>query len=259
MPEINLREKIILITGIGGGIGNIFMHHLKNKSKYLITASRSSKEEIFGQFKDIKNLSHYSLDLTQEKNVNSLFDAIKEKQGRLDILINTVGGSLYSHKLEEFPLEEFKRVIEVNLTSAFMLTKEAINLMKLNKNGGNIVHLVSSSAKIISNNKAPYGVAKAALARLIQYAATEAADYKIKINGVSPSYVFTPRHEQEIANKSVSSGKTREEIIDNITKSQLITRTLRSEDLIPLLELLISTEVITGQIFNCTLGEVISY
>lgn len=64
--------------------------------------------------------------------------------------------------------------------------------MRRNKNDGNNVNRVSSSAKIISRKKFPYEAAKAALARLTQYAASEIAEYKINIISISPAYVFTP-------------------------------------------------------------------
>ena len=73
--------------------------------------------------------------------------------------------------------------MNVNLRTAFLITQESIKILKKNENGGNLVHIVSSSAKVQSTNKAPYGIAKAAQARLIQYAAGEAAKYNIRING----------------------------------------------------------------------------
>lgn len=256
MPK-RLSEKVVLITGVGGGIGNTFLHHLKGKCKSIISSSRSSLEEVVGDRKSGEHHKHFSLDLTSEQNVKKLFENIHKKHGNLDVIINTIGGSLYSHRLENFPLEEFKEVLDVNLTSAFLLTKAAIPLMK--ERGGNIVHVVSSSAKRISEHKAPYGIAKVGLTRMIQYVASECGKYDIKINGISPTYVFTPRHEREIEKKAKTSHMTRKEIQEQMIESQLLKKSLYPKDLLPLLELLISTDVITGQIYNCTLGEVLSY
>ena len=252
-----LLEKTVLITGVGGGIGNTFLHHLKNKCKAIVSASRSSLEGILRGTEPLNTHEHLSLDLTAEKNVRKIFNYIDNNYSELNVFINTIGGSLYSHKLENFPLKEFQEVLGLNLTSAFLLTREAIRLMKTR--GGHIVHVVSSSAKQMASNKVPYGIAKAGLARMIQQAAAECGEYSIKVNGISPTYVFTPRHEREIQKKVNNSKKTREEIQEQYLKSQLIKKPLYSEDLIPTLELLISTEIITGQIYNCTLGEVLNY
>lgn len=255
--EQKMSEKVVLITGVGGGIGNTFLHYLIDKVKVLFTSSRSSEKEVLKFEKIPKNLTHYSMDLTEEKNVKKLFAHIEERYDHLDILINTIGGSLYSNLLENFPLTQFMQVFRVNLISAFLITKEAIELMK--SQGGNIIHIVSSSAKRISSKKAPYGMAKSALATMIQYAAAETAKYNIKINGISPTYVFTQRHKREINQKIEKNEIERKELLKKITRSQLINKQLYPEDLIPTLELLMKTKVITGQIYNCSLGEVLSY
>ena len=126
-------------------------------------------------------------------------------------------------------------------------------------NGGNILHIASSSAKTFPKNKGPYGIAKAALVKLIQYFAVEFAEYNIFINGITPTYVITPRHKSDIRIKAKKENVSEQTIEQRIINSQLIKKPLYSEDLIPLMNLLISTKVITGQIYNCTLGEVISY
>ncbi|MFO8020222.1 MAG: SDR family oxidoreductase [Promethearchaeia archaeon] len=255
--NIDLSEKIVLITGVGGGIGNTFLHYLINKAKVMVSASRTSEKEVLHGLKKPESYTHYSLDLSEEKNVKALIQDIYMEHGKLDLFINTIGGSLFSHRLEKFPISEFEQVLKINLISAFLLTKEVISLMK--SNGGNIVHIVSSSAKNIASPKAPYGIAKAALAKLIQEAAVELAEYDIKINGISPTYVFTPRHEEEIQKRVQTNETTEKDLIRNIQDSQLLKKSMYPQDLIPTLELLINTKVITGQIYNCTLGEVLSY
>jgi NAD(P)-dependent dehydrogenase (short-subunit alcohol dehydrogenase family) len=148
-------------------------------------------------------------------------------------------------------------VFRVNLISAFLITKEGIRLMK--SQGGNIIHMVSSSAKSISSKKAPYGMAKSALVTMIQYVATETAKHNIRVNGISPTYVFTPRHQKEIKKKSQNKKLERKDLEAKMVDAQLLKKKLFSEDLIPVVELLMKTEIITGQIYNVTLGEVLSY
>lgn len=255
-----LSNKIVLLTGASSGIGSTLLEYFLDKVQYLITSNRKELTEFLPLDSPPSNLEHVAMDLTIESNVKKLFQHIKEKFRRLDVLINCVGGSLFSHPIEEFPVEEFDTVIAVNLRSAFLLTKHAIRLMKLNgKAGGNIVHFVSSSAKNISPKKAPYGSAKAGLAHFIHYAAYEAGHYNIKVNGISPTYVFTPRHEREIRNQMQKTGASREEIVEKILSRQVLKRPMYSKDLIAVTELLATTDSITGQIYNCSMGEILSY
>lgn len=250
-------EKIFLVTGASGGIGYSVIKSLVDSGKTVISSSRSTPKFDFNKAENEKRYSHYNFDLTEEKNIDMLYKLIKDKFGKVDAIINTIGGSLFSHKIEDYPLNEFEQVLKLNLTSAFMLTKCAIKLMK--NTGGNIVHIVSSSAKKISTNKAPYGMAKSALANLIQYAAVETAKYNIVVNGISPTYVFTPRHETDIRNKMEKTGQSHEDVEKKIFASQVIKKPQYSIDLIPVIELLSNTRVITGQIYNVTMGEILNY
>ncbi len=255
-----LSDKIVLVTGVGGGIGNAIIRHFTPLCNHLISSSRSDVSSLFGNELIPNSYTHIPLDLTKEDNVMKLFEHIYKEFGRLDVFINTIGGSLYTHAIEDYPVEEFQEVIQLNLTSAFLMTKHAVRLMKENKPvGGNIIHFISSSARKISNNKAPYGIAKAGVAKLVNYAASEAGKYDIRVNGISPGYVFTPRHVEDIENAMKKSGKSEEVIVYSKMKLQQIDRKLFSEDLLPLVELLSTTKVITGQNYNCTLGEVLDY
>lgn len=255
-----LANKVLLLTGASSGIGSALMEYFIEKVQTMITSNRKELSKFLAITPIPSNLDHLPLDLTIEGNVQNLFQHILKEYGRLDILINCVGGSLFSHPIEDFPLDEFDKVIALNFRTAFILTKYAIKTLKQNgAAGGNIVHFVSSSAKNISDHKAPYGAAKAALAHLIHYAASECGKYNIKINGISPTYVFTPRHEREIQKKVQESGKKREEILGKILSNQILKKPMQSTDLIEVTELLATTEVITGQIYNCSMGEILSY
>jgi 3-hydroxybutyrate dehydrogenase len=254
-----MKKKVMLLTGIGGGIGEAILAHFHLQVGTIFTASRTPQDKIFIS-SPTANWKHFELDLTVEKNVKQLFDQIVQEVGKIDILVNTIGGSLYSHRIEAFPIEEFEEIIAVNLRSAFLLTKFAFQAMKHNTPPeGHIVHFVSSSTKHFSANKAPYAIAKMGLARLIQYAAYEGAEFNIKVNGISPAFVFTPRHEDEIDHKVKSEGVSREEIVQRIVSHQLLKKPLIPQDLMPLVEFLITTDIITGQIYDATLGEVIVF
>lgn len=252
---MELSEKIVLLTGASGGIGKPLLEHLNGKVKILIGSGRKNLQD-FTRMKEDEKFNYMPMDLNSEDNVKFLFNYIVEEYGKLDVMINTIGGSLFSHPIEEFPMNEYDKVMETNLKTAFMLTKEAIRYMKRNVEfGGNILHFVSSSSKDVSHNKAPYGIAKSGLEALIRYSAHEAAKYNIKINGISPTYVFTERHERDINLESRKTDIPVLEIEKKIIEGQLLKKKLYPKDIIPLIDLLINTEIITGEIYKCTLGK----
>lgn len=252
---MELSDKIVLLTGASGGIGKSLLEHLNGNVKVLVGSGRKNLHD-FTRIKESEKFNYMPMDLISEDNIKFLFSYIVEEYGKLDILINTIGGSLLSRPIEEYPIEEYDKVLDINLKIAFMLTKESIKFMKRNvHSGGNILHFVSSSSKDVADNKAPYGIAKAGLEALIKYSAYEAAKYNIKVNGISPTYVFTERHEKEIEVQSRRTGKSISEIEETMMSGQLLKRKLYPEDIFPLVKLLIQTEVITGKVYDCTLGK----
>ena len=191
-----IEKKRILITGVAlGGIGEAIMNKLiKQDNKVLITSLNMSKD----RFPGIKSCS---ADCTTEEGVNRLKDWVKTESGSIDIIINAIGGSLDSKNPLEINPAFFNRVINVNLTSAILLTQMATKVMTI----GAIVHIVSSSAYEASLDKLSYGVAKAGLSYYIRSMAQVLAP-EIRINGVSPTYVFTDRHNRELWKKSEKTG-----------------------------------------------------
>ncbi len=248
-------EKIVLLTGASGGIGKPLLEHLNGNVKVLIGSGRKNLND-FTKIKEDEKFNYMPMELNSKDNIKFLFSYIIEEYERLDVVINTVGGSLFSHPIEEFPVEEYDKIMDINLKTAFMLTKESLRYMKRNEDsGGNILHFVSSASKYISHNKAPYGIAKAGVEALIKYSAYEASKYNIRVNGISPTYVFTERHKREIQIAARNTNRSVEEIEEHIMKGQLLKRKLYPEDLFPLVDLLINTEVITGKTYDCTLGK----
>ncbi len=251
---MEITDKIVLLAGASGGIGKPLLEHLNRNVKVLIGSGRKNLQD-FTRLKEDEKFNYMPMDLSSEENIKFLFSYIVDEYGRIDTMINAIGGSLYSKPIEEFTIEEYNKVMDTNLKTAFILTQESIRYMKKNgESGGNILHFVSSASKEISHNKAPYGIAKAGLEALIKYSAYEGAKYNIKVNGISPTYVFTGRHEKELEVEARRTNKSVGELEEKMMTGQLLKKKLYPKDLFPLVNLLINTEVITGEIYNCTLG-----
>ncbi|MFX1284816.1 MAG: SDR family NAD(P)-dependent oxidoreductase [Promethearchaeota archaeon] len=242
-----IENKKILVTGVAvGGIGEAIMRKLSNQNNEVLI---SSLNMINDRFPGINNIA---ADCTTEEGIRKVKKWVQTKIGSIDILINNIGGSLASKNPLEVDASFFNRVINVNLTSAFLLTRMAAELMI---EGGAIVHIVSSAAYEPSLDKMPYGVAKAGLVYLIRTMARVLAP-KIRINGVSPTYVFTDRHNRELEKKSMDNGTTIEVLSSKLISKQLLNYPLLPKDLNEMIEFAATTPLMTGKILDASLGRI---
>ncbi len=241
-----IENKNILITGVAlGGIGEAIMNKLiKQNNQVLITSLKMSGD----RFPGIKS---FSSDCTTEKGIDRLNEWAKTECGSIDIIINAIGGSLASKNPLEINPAFFDRVIKVNLTSAILLTQMATKVMTT----GAIVHIVSSSAYEASLDKLSYGVAKAGLVYYIRSMAQVLAP-QIRINGVSPTYVFTDRHNRELKKKSEKTGVPFEDLSSQRITKQLLQYPLLPEDLNEMIEFAAMTPLMTGKILDASLGRI---
>ena len=132
----------------------------------------------------------------------------------------------------------------------------ARNIMKKNGKGGNIVHIVSSSAFEPEINKMPYSIAKAGQVQLIRSMAVALAPDNIIINGVSPTYVFTNRHNRDLQKLAVTQKISLESLKEKKTRKQLIKNALMPDDLTKMIEFAATTQIMTGKIIHATLGRI---
>ncbi len=241
-----IENKRVLITGAAiGGIGEAIMKKLTlQNNRVLVTSLNMSSD----RFPDIKSIS---ADCTRENEIHKLENWVKSEVGSIDVLINAIGGSLASKKPLEIDSNFFNEVISVNLTSAVLLTQMATKLMKT----GSIVHIVSTSAFEASLNKMSYGIAKAGLVYYIRSMAQVLAP-NIRINGVSPTYVFTERHNRELKQKAVKTGVSLEKLISDRIVKQLLREPLQPENLNEMIEFAATTPLMTGRILDASLGRI---
>jgi len=246
ISDLKISNKKILITGVAlGGIGEAIMNKLLTQQNQVLITSLNMTPERFSGVKCI------AADCTTEEGIERLEKWIKDEVETIDILINTIGGSLASKHPLELDSVFLNRVISVNLTSAVLLTQMGTRVM----NQGSIVHIVSTSAYEPSLKKISYGVAKAGLVYYIRSIAQTLAP-KIRINGVSPTYVFTRRHNRELEEKSEKSGVPFEQLASDRYSKQLLKQPLLPEDLNEMIEFTALSPLMTGKILDASLGRI---
>ena len=184
---INLKNLNIILTGSTGGIGGAILEKL-NKCQANIIATGTKKEKLDLIKEKFKNVTVKQFDISNHSSIEQFIeDCNKIFDGRIDILINNAGITLdnLAIRMKE---EEWKSVIDINLTSSFLLSKFAIKKMIKNKNGKiiNITSVVGHSGNI---GQANYAASKAGLIGMSKSLALEYGKKNIKINCISPGFI----------------------------------------------------------------------
>ncbi len=195
---LNLTGKVALVSGAGVGIGRAAALALGQAGAFIGIHYHSSKE---GAEKLLEELSSQHIkaillpaDLTSEEEAKKTVDKLVTGAGRLDILVNNSGGLVKRAKIEDCTLENWNKSLDINLTSAFLLTKHAIPHLRAT-GGGRIVNILSLSVQTGgANGGGSYAAAKGGLMVFTHTLAKELAP-QVRTNSVMPGTVETQHHE----------------------------------------------------------------
>ena len=185
---MNLKDKKILITGATGGIGNCLVEKFTNfESKIVATGTNEEKlKNLKNKFPKI-NVERFKLD--EHNNIEQFIDKINKQLDGIDVLINNAGITLdnLSIRLTE---ENWKKVLDINLTSTFLMCKHTIKKMLKNKSG-KIINITSIVGHTGNFGQANYSASKAGIVAFSKSLALEYAKKNININCVSPGFIKT--------------------------------------------------------------------
>jgi len=200
IPEqnLNLRGKVALISGAAVGIGRACALALGKAGATIglhYFSSQQAAEKLLLELSDLGiKAVLLQADLSDEAQANSVVDTLIAETGRLDILVNNSGGLIRRAKIEDCTLEDWNKSLDINLTSAFLLTKRAIPFLKATGNG-RIVNILSLSVQTGgANGGGAYAAAKGGLMVFTHTLAKELAPF-IRTNSVMPGTVETQHHE----------------------------------------------------------------
>ena len=185
----DLKNKNIILTGATGGIGNSIIKKL-NECDANILASGTKIEKLEELKKNFNNVKTLKFDISQSDKIETFIEnASKELEGNLDCIINNAGITNDNLAIR-MNLEEWKRVIDINLTSTFLMCKYAIKKMLKNKKGKiiNITSVVGHTGNLGQSN---YTASKAGIIAMSKSLAIEYAKKNININCISPGFIKT--------------------------------------------------------------------
>ena len=185
----NLENKNIIVTGASGGIGNSIVKKLyENGANILASGTKIEKlEEIKSKFEKVKLLR---FDISQVEKIEEFIEnATNELGGSLDCIINNAGITKDNLAIR-MNLEEWKKVIDINLTSTFLMSKFAIKKMLKNKSG-KIINITSVVGHTSNVGQANYTASKAGIIAMSKSLAIEYAKKNVNINCISPGFIKT--------------------------------------------------------------------
>ena len=185
----NLENKNIIVTGASGGIGNSIVKKL-NQAGANILASGTRIEKLEELKKNFENIKILKFDISQSDKIAEFIEnATNELGGSLDGLINNAGITQDNLAIR-MSLEEWQKVININLTSTFLMSKFAIKKMLKNKSG-KIVNITSVVGHTGNLGQANYTASKAAIVAMSKSLSIEYAKKNININCISPGFIKT--------------------------------------------------------------------
>ncbi|PSP92631.1 short-chain dehydrogenase [Halobacteriales archaeon QS_4_62_28] len=195
IERFQLDQQSAIVTGASRGIGRAIADGLAEVGANVVIANRSEDpgRQAAEELADEHGVETrwIETDVSKEASVRNMIEETVDAFGTVDVLVNNAGiVSLYP--AEELELSEFQRIIDVNLTGAFLCSKYAAREMK-DTGGGSIVNISSMSGKIANypQGEAHYCASKSGMDGFMTQVASEWSEYGIRVNNISPGYILT--------------------------------------------------------------------
>ena len=183
MNKINLENRVAIVTGGAQGFGlAITKRFIQSGAKVLIW----DKDTEYLNKVDLKNTRKIEVDVSNFKSVESAFASSLKYENKIDILVNNAGIAGPNFKTWDYPLEEWQKVIDIDLSGVFYCCKAVVPHF-INNNYGRIVNISSIAGKEGNPNAMPYSAAKAGVIALTKSLGKELAENNISVNCVTPA------------------------------------------------------------------------
>ena len=199
-----------LITGAASGIGKACAIRMAQEGYGVVVADINLRgaETVAGELADAGlQAIAVPMDVSDEKAVEAGFDRMMEVYGSCDLAMSNAGIQIV-HPYEEYPFEDWRKMMAIHADGAFLVSRAAYRRMKQSGRGGRIVFTGSVQSFVGSKLKEPYNFAKHGVAGLAKAIAREGAAYGIYTYTICPSFIKTPLVEKQIPEQAASLGIT---------------------------------------------------
>ncbi len=200
MKDYDFEGKVVLITGGTGGLGQeVSLAFLKSNAiaamTYVADKAIPQLESKLGDL--MKKVTLIKADISDEQQIAKTVSDVIKKYGRIDILVNLVGGYLGGKKVTEMTEKEWDLMMNINLKTAFLVSKHVVAQM-VRQNSGKVIHVAARlGLKGISDNSA-YGASKSGLIRLVESLSDEVKGNNINVNCIMPSIIDTGANRKDM-------------------------------------------------------------
>jgi 2-deoxy-D-gluconate 3-dehydrogenase len=188
----DLKERVAIVTGGNGGIGLGMARGLASAGASVVVVGRNA-DKSHAAVRELGKLGPEAIaitaDVTDEAMVARMVQAVRDRFGRLDILINNAGTNIRK-SLHEYSLEEWHRVMNTNLTSAFLCSRAVYPVMKTG-GAGKVINIGSMMSIFGASFSPAYGASKGGIVQLTKSAAIAWAPDNIQVNAVLPGWIDT--------------------------------------------------------------------
>ncbi|MGH9304608.1 MAG: SDR family NAD(P)-dependent oxidoreductase [Acidimicrobiales bacterium] len=249
----SLSGKVAMVTGGGKGIGAAVSNLLASKGADLavlgrdITALEAHAAALDEKFPERRTIA-VSCDVTSEQDVKDATAEVVECFGRLDILVNTAGGTgPIETPVSEYPAEELMEILRLNVLGTFLPCKHAIPHL-IAAGGGRIVNLAGTSGLRGYRNRSGYSASKWAVRGLTRTLALELGPNDITVNDVCPNVTHGARMDAIVKAKAAKTGRSEREVYDDFASQTALGRFVEEEDIAAAVAFLVSDQArnITG-------------
>jgi 3-hydroxybutyrate dehydrogenase len=248
-----LAGQVAIITGGAKGIGAVVAECLAEDGAHVALVARSEEAlrakaaALDEKFPGRESLA-VPCDVTDEQQVRAMVDAVASGFGGIDILVNTAGGTgPIETPVHEYPVEEFRQILELNVIGTFLPCKHAIPHL-ISRGGGRIVNLAGTSGLRGYRNRSGYSSSKWAVRGLTRTLALELGQYDITVNDVCPNVTNGARMDRIVAEKARRAGKTPEDVYADFAAQTALGRFVEESDVAEAVRFLVSPSArnITG-------------
>jgi 3-hydroxybutyrate dehydrogenase len=219
MADYGLRGHAALVTGSTSGIGQAMATALAGEGVDVVLNGLGDPTKIEADREALADRTgvrvlYHPADMTRPGEIADMVAFAHRELGRLDILLNNAGIQHVS-PVEDFPIEQWDRIIAINLTSAFHATRAAVPIMKA-QGRGRIVNLASAHGLVASPFKSAYVAAKHGIVGFTKSVALELARAGVTVNAICPGYVKTPLVEAQIGDQAKARGIAPERVVEEV-------------------------------------------
>lgn len=238
-------KKVILVTGASRGIGRNIALTLANEGNIVIANYNKSEDKAIELEKENSNITIYKADVSKKDEVQQMVKFVIEKFGRIDVLVNNAGIYKFNF-IQDIEEEEWDNIINTNLKSVFLCSKEVVKQYMVNAKNGCIINISSVNGLVGAACEVHYCASKAGIDGITKGLAKELGPSNIRVNSIAPGAIKT----------DINKNTTEEDwkIVESETP---MGKTGKPEDISKCIKWLIDDEFTTGQVISINGGWII--